>query len=472
LKGLNNSKNNRSNHRILEPWNPVFVLKKWLARVGLIGMIFCLCPLPVWSETVSKIFSLEESIQLAFQESSVLKAAQEAIRGAEMKKKQTQTGFFPKLSAQYSYTYIDKAQTITMPAQDYGLIKTSESTVTVGTQNNYAFYLTLEQPIFTGLALARTYELAGLGLDVSRIKFEQEKVSLAYKVKEAYWNILRSQKIRSVAEQTVLQITDHVRVAKNFHEVGLIPWNDLLKSEVQLADARQNLVRAENRVLLAQSNFNTLLRVPLERETEIQDILKYQSYPDNLETCQTQALQKRTEIKEIETQIDMAGKNIQLAQSEYYPQVVLQSRYKKQGDTPGVSGSPYVESDNWEVTAALKWTFWEWGRTHYLVQEKISQREQVKEALTQIKDLIRLEVKEAYLSLREAEKNIGVAEKSIQQAEENFRISQVRYREQVSTSLEVLDAQTLLSQAKNNNYQALYAYNLAQSRLVRARGGW
>ena len=435
-------------------------------------MIFYLWPLPAWSEPVPKIFSLEESIQLAFQASPVLKAAQEAILGAEMKKKQTQTGFLPKLSAQYSYTYIDKVQTITMPAQDFGLVKTSESTVTVGTQNNYAFYLTLEQPIFTGLALTRTYELAGLGLDVSRIKFEQEKVSLAYKVKEAYWNILKFQKIRSVADQTVLQITDHVRVAKNFFEVGMIPWNDLLKPEVQLADARQNLVRAENSVLLAQSNFNTLLRIPLERETEVQDILKYQPYPDSLEACQREALQKRTEIKEIETQIDMARKNIQLAQSEFYPQVVLQGRYKKQGDNPSVSGSPYVESDNWDVTAAMKWTFWEWGRTHYLVQEKIGQREQVKEALTQIKDLIRLEVKEAYLALREAEKNIGVAEKSIQQAEENFRISQVRYREQVTTSLEVLDAQTLLSQAKNNTYQALYAYNLAQSRLSRAMGSW
>jgi outer membrane protein len=92
--------------------------------------------------------------------------------------------------------------------------------------------------------------------------------------------------------------------------------------------------------------------------------------------------------------------------------------------------------------------------------------------LIQIKDLIRLEVKEAYLSLREAEKNFTVADQSIKQAEENFRISEFRYREQVATSLEVLDAQTLLTQAKNNIFQALYAYNLAHSRLMRAMGTW
>ncbi len=152
--------------------------------------------------------------------------------------------------------------------------------------------------------------------------------------------------------------------------------------------------------------------------------------------------------------------------------MALQSRYIKQGDNPTVSGSPFVQSDNWDVTAVIKWNFWEWGRTHYLVQERIKQREQVKESLTQIKDLVRLEVKEAYLSLREAEKNIGVAEKTIEQAEENFRINKIRYQEQVATSLEVLDAQTLLAQAKNNYYQALYAYNIYHSRLLKAMGTW
>jgi outer membrane protein TolC len=130
-------------------------------------------------------------------------------------------------------------------------------------------------------------------------------------------------------------------VAKEFYEVGLIPLNDLLKSEVQLADAKQNLIRAENGILLARANFNTFLRISLERETEVQDIFVFQPFPNTLETCQAEALQKRPEIKEIETQIEMARKSIQLAQSEYYPQVALQGRYIKQGDTSSVSGSPY-----------------------------------------------------------------------------------------------------------------------------------
>jgi outer membrane protein len=81
-----------------------------------------------------------------------------------------------------------------------------------------------------------------------------------------------------------------------------------------------------------------------------------------------------------------------------------------------------------------------------------------------------LEVQEAYISLKESEKNIGVARKSIDQAEENFRISEVRFREQVSTTLELFDAQTLLAQAKVNYYRALYGYQIAQARLQKAMG--
>ena len=168
--------------------------------------------------------------------------------------------------------------------------------------------------------------------------------------------------------------------------------------------------------------------------------------------------------------MEIAQKNIQLARSEYYPQVFLQSRCKKEGDTPNVSGSDFTYADNFEISAGVRWNFWEWGRTHYLVQEKIKEREQVKAAFTQVLDSVQLEVQESYITLKELEKNIEVARKAIEQAEENFRISEVRFREQVATTLELFDAQTLLTQAKVNYYRALYGYQIALAKLQKAMG--
>ena len=89
----------------------------------------------------------------------------------------------------------------------------------------------------------------------------------------------------------------------------------------------------------------------------------------------------------------------------------------------------------------------------------------------ELMDGVRLDVKQASLSVLEAEQNIQVAETAVSQAEENFRINEERYKGQVATSTDVLDALTLLVQAKTNYYRALSDYNIAKARLARATGG-
>lgn len=88
----------------------------------------------------------------------------------------------------------------------------------------------------------------------------------------------------------------------------------------------------------------------------------------------------------------------------------------------------------------------------------------------QLKDQIALEVKEAFLALKVAEKNIFVAKKAVEQGEESFRMAQERYKEQVGTITDVLDSQTLLTQAQTDYYNALSNYNVAKAALNRAMG--
>lgn len=423
-------------------------------------------------ETPEKTWTLEEAIARAQEASPQLQADRQAMEASEFKRKQAKTGFLPKLSTEYDYNYVNNPAKATIPAQDFGAFQLPASTITVGTQNSYHFHVGLEQPIFTGFALTTNYELAKLGIDLSKLKYLQDQLTVSYQVKEAYFNLLGAQKLREVAEQTVSQITESHRIIKNYFDVGLVPMNDLLKAEVQLADAKQKSTRAENAVYLAGSQLNNILRLPLEKPIQVKDILAYQHFEKQLSTCKETALQNRPEVQELKTRLEVAEKNIQLAQSEFYPQVFLRGRYVKEGDKPDVSGSLIYYADNFEVSAGLKWNLWEWGRTNYLVQEKIKEKEQVKEAMRLTRDAVELEVQRSFINLKEAERNIPVAQKTIQSAEENFRISEVRYKEQVATSLELFDAQTLLTQAQVNYYRALYDYNLALAQLRKSMGTW
>jgi len=74
------------------------------------------------------------------------------------------------------------------------------------------------------------------------------------------------------------------------------------------------------------------------------------------------------------------------------------------------------------------------------------------------------------LRTQEAERAIITVEKAIEQAKENFRINQERYKQQVATSTDVLDAQTLLSRTMTNYYSALYAFKIAKATLYRVMG--
>jgi outer membrane protein TolC len=120
--------------------------------------------------------------------------------------------------------------------------------------------------------------------------------------------------------------------------------------------------------------------------------------------------------------------------------------------------------------AGLTWTFWEWGKTHYSVKQQESVKNELLKTKMELEENIQLEIKNAFLGLETAETNIPITRKAVEQGEENLRVSQERYKAQVTTSTEVLDAQRYLTRARVNHFTALYQYHEAKARLMRAIG--
>jgi outer membrane protein TolC len=187
-----------------------------------------------------------------------------------------------------------------------------------------------------------------------------------------------------------------------------------------------------------------------------------------LPDCQVLALQNRPLLKQIDYTIKQAERGVDLAKSSYFPKSYLAYNYNLQGDEPGVSGSEFQQAASWDVSISLQWTFWEWGKTYHQVGENRVKMQRAQEARKEIVDGISLEVKSAFLDTQETHENIGVARDAISQAEENFRIYKERFDQQVATTTDVLDAQTLLSQARMNYNNALCDYNIARAKLEKA----
>jgi outer membrane protein TolC len=214
-----------------------------------------------------------------------------------------------------------------------------------------------------------------------------------------------------------------------------------------------------------------VLRRPVNATVNLQDVLDYIPLIYDFDYCLETARENRLEITIADLEVEIAEKEVALARKDYYPSVNLRGDYSRTGDDYKVDGGEGIsDAAGWQVQAIAEWNFWEWGRTHYGIKEKLHRLSQAQYRKSQIMDNIELEVKTAFLRTKESEKNIITVEKAIEQAKENFRINQERFKEQVATTTDVLDAQTLLSNTLTNYFNALYDFKISKATLFRSMG--
>ncbi len=411
--------------------------------------------------------TLEESIAIALKHSFVINIAKEGTRGAEAQKKEAMTGFLPKFSTSYSYTRLNEEPNFYFPG--FPPLMPAGNMIT-GTINNYNWVVEARQPLFAGGGILANYEASKVAEDAARVEETAKTLDVVLDVKIAYFNILRMQRLTDTARRQVEMLGAHSEVADNFFRVGLIPKNDMLQAEVELANGKQTLVKAKNAVQLTKARLNTILKRDVLTPVEIVDILDYKPMRQSFDECLGIARQHRPELKISALRVEQAGKMVSAAKSEFFPAVSLVGNYARFGDTASLSGTQYKDTESWQVMAVTSWNFWEWGKTKYRVDAGKARESQAMDQTRELNDQIALEIKNAFLVLQEAESQIAVSQKVIEQAEENFRIAEARYKERVARSTEVLDAQTLLTKAKAEYANALADYNIAHARLQRAMG--
>jgi len=415
----------------------------------------------VWGQSLQEPLTLEESIKIGLEKNLSLHSAVVGVMGSEYRRKEAITNFLPLWTGQYNYTRYNTPVTVgsTQAAVPLGAITSRDI---------YGFNTTLGQPLYTGGLNLANYRFAKLGVDLSKASVETAKRDIVLQVRLGYFIILRAEKFLSVAQQQVKQFEAQLEVTKAFFDVGIVPKNDVLQAEVNLANARQSLVKAENDVATAKASFNILLRREINTPLEVVDILAYKPFPLGFDAALEEALRERPEIKAAQLNVDQAKENVKVARSGFFPTINLLGNYDRFSDDVGLNGD--IKNERWTIQALATFTLWNWGNTVFKVGENKVKVNQAEDSKSQLIDSITLEVRDDYLNMLVAEKNLNVAEKSIEQAEENLRMNEERYKYQVATQTDVINAVTLLAQARVNYYGALSDFNVAKAQLERAMG--
>jgi len=404
------------------------------------------------SDLSGKVFSLSDCVSIALSTSPKILYSQADVIAKQYSLQSSQKELYPSLFFNYGYQY------------------SPEAYAPPGAKNYYSYAFTIEQPIYEGGSLVTGIELGELDLELSRATMAQTTNDIILAVHESYYNLLKTRKFVEVAVQTVEERKAHLKDANAFYKAGLTPKNDTLQSEVQLAGAEIELIRARNLSTMALARLNTLLRRPVETEIEVEDILKYEPSDISWDQAVEQAKKFRPELRQSEIALEQADKNIVLTRAPYLPAVSLSATYLKQGDDPIAHEYPLGPSEVKTAQATLKWRFWAWGQRKDEMAAARYNMKKVQESQSELLDNIILQLRGAYVDTLEAEYNIGVTEKSIEQAEEDFRINQSRYKAQLGTTTNVLDAQTRLTRARIEYYNALYNYRISLMRLAWSTG--
>lgn len=412
--------------------------------------------------------TLQESIELGLQNSKDLKISQSKLKSSDANVSEVNSMFLPQLKLMANYTRLSDNVPpfeVTTPFSPVP-IKISDPVL-----DNYNLRLSLQQPLFTGFKLLSSKKAAEYNFNAAESEYSREMNEAALNIHNAFWNYYRTQEVRSLLEQSLGQIENHLKDTKNFLDNGLVTQNDYLKLQVQYSNTKLQLIEAENNLEIARAVFNKTLGFPLELKTEISvDELKAKSAEHNLEDLVKEAKQNREEIQSLCFKLKAAEENITSARSGWFPSVYLTGNYYYSNPNPRFQ--PLIDqwNDTWDVGLTLSWDIWNWGLTSSRTAQAEELSVQTQTSLEKLNDNIEVEVYTNYLNLIKSKEKVNVSKLSLEQASENYRITSEKYREQLATSTDLIDAEVSELRATTNLTTSLIEYNVAKVRLEKAVG--
>ncbi len=336
---------------------------------------------------------------------------------------------------------------------------------TKGIGNNHSNGLTATLPIFTGGRLQGQVEQARANYKYNLIGVQRTYNEMRSTVTNAYFDMLQKDNLRKLSDESVTRLADHLKNVQAQYDVGVVAKVDLLRSQVELADAQQSLIQAENSYQVAEANMNKIIGLPMGTNLQLDDLLVYNAYDKTMEDCLGYAALHRPELEQAEQNVKAYKGALKIAKAGHMPQVSA-SATQQWSD----KNWPGDENGNWGVGVNVSMNIFDSGVTLSKIHGAEADLKKAEETYRDTVDTVNLDVRTNYLSLREAEKRIKTTELAVEQADEDYRIAQLRYMNGVGTNTDVLDAQVALTQAKTNYTKALYDYNTSKTDLETSIG--
>ncbi len=395
--------------------------------------------------------TLDKCLELALGNNPQINAAFHDILASDARIKQVWSNYFPQISWQTGYTKIRQLQLSDALGQNL-------------TFNYYILgQVTLQQMLYD-------FGVTQNQATIKRLDYEAYKTTLGatindviYQTKDAYYNLLYAFENKKVAQDTVNKFEMFYNQAKAFYEIGMNPKVDVTIAEVNLSNAKLQLIQADNAVNLAVARLNNVMGVPFIDKYNVQERLKYMPVDITFGQTVDIARDARPELKLAELKVESAKQTLKLVKKSYFPTISVEGQYQRGGrswnSNYGYNFGGYLNFPT--VNGMLIKN--EIKEARYLYDKELANAKNTQ-------NQIYLEIQNAFLKLEEKKNQMPVALLNVKQSKENYELSYGRYRVGEASPTELKDAQINYQQAQLSYYSALYQYNSAKAELEKSIG--
>jgi len=408
--------------------------------------------------------SLADAINLALRQNPSLLRAQKELEANQGIVIQTRAIALPTVGVAGSYGAVEQTDIDIFGAPGF----------TFGTPQNWSAQVKLVQSFYQGGRMLSALRAARLSRQQSLLNYQTVLADTVLNVQIAYYDVLLAAQQIAVQEASVELLTNELADTTRRYDAGTVPRFNVLRAEVELANARPKLINARNSYRIAKNNLANLMGVNVPPGT-FEDIplvlagkLEAEPYEVELPRAIATALEKRSELGALRKAEALRQEDVVNAKAGYKP--VLQGYVGYESHNSMLSSDLARLDRGWIAGAQLSWNLFDGLRTQGRIKEATANHERAEVDLDDRTRTIELEVRTAYSNFIEAREVLESQKKVMEQAEEALRLARARSEAGTGTQLDVLSAQTALTDARTTQVQALHDYETARARLQRAVG--
>ena len=343
------------------------------------------------------------------------------------------------------------------------------------------FEVAVRQPIWTWGELSGNIRAARHGVDIETARVDQKALEVAARAGETYYSLLLTKALDRLADQTQDVVDRAQREINRLLDEGdeSVSQADLFQTRLTEEEVKRRIVEIEQNQATARSALRRQLFLPdgmtvMPAADELQPI-SFSIHPDSLDYYIRRALQNRPEVDQAEAGIEAHEALVDVAKSDYYPKIGVQASLSQSVTIPGrpnpdnafVGDSFMGTGTRTGIGIQQNLNF---GQTQARVEQAQAELDAVKHQRTAARQLVRVEVEEAYRSLLTAKTDVESRDRSTTISGEWLRTEQVNFDLDLGDTEDLVKAVRADLEAKARYLEAVKQYNVAVLKLLRTTG--